>query len=409
MKPLADEVAAARGLEFEKAVTVTPLPFAEYAARLGASTIDGAASKAPAWRALGLLNGELDVAAVGLQAINDAPAFYDSATKTILVSDDLAAQAHLYRFAMHRALTAALLDQRFEWSTRVATASPASAFAIRATIDADALAVANKLAAADQPEALSTEVSAYSQGHVAAVASSPYASAVAGRAGAALRPLAESKSQDSTALAAFEQASPNSDSLFDVAHPVATVASPAGTQGMMFWYYVLASRIDDAQAWAAATRWSGDSLAAPTGTTSGCVDATIAAADPEGAAVLLLAFTSWATTAPAESTTTVAPIDGNQVEIKACDPGAAVAATIPTKVPVAFGAAGVEHALVQAAVAGAIGSTIDAACLVNAARQRPLVLTSPADDAPVIAVGWQPAYVAANIDLAASCTAVPAG
>jgi hypothetical protein len=181
---------------------------------------------------------------------------------------------------------------------------------------------------------------------------------------------------------------------------------------MMFWYYVLASRIDDAQAWSAAVRWSGDSLtvAAATDSPSNCVDATIAAADPEGAAVLLLAFTSWASIGPAEATTTVAPIDGNQVAIRACDPGAAVTAAILTKIPVAWGGAGVEQALVQAAVSGAAnGSTVDAACLVSAARQRPVTLTAATDDAPVVSVGWQPAYVAANIDLAASCSALPAG
>ena len=118
----------------------------------------------------------------------------------------------------------------------------------------------------------------------------------------------------------------------------------------MFWYYVLASRIDDGQAWSAAVRWTGDSMVTSTGAASQCVDAKVAAADPDGAAVLLAAFPSWAAAAPAESATTVVPIEGNQVAIRACDPGAAVTAQLPVKVPVAFGGAGVERALVQAAV-----------------------------------------------------------
>jgi hypothetical protein len=32
-------------------------------------------------------------------------------------------------------------------------------------------------------------------------------------------------------------------------------------------------------------------------------------------------------------------------------------------------------------------------------------LTSPADDAPVLAIGWQAAYVAANLDLGTGCVA----
>jgi hypothetical protein len=179
---------------------------------------------------------------------------------------------------------------------------------------------------------------------------------------------------------------------------------------MMFWYYVLASRIDDAQAWSAAVRWTGDSIATSTGPAGQCVDAKITAGDPDGAAVLLVTFTSWASFAPAESGTTVSQGEGNQIAIRACDPGAAVSALAPPKVPVLFGAAGVEHALVQAAAAAAApGSKIDAACLVTAARGRTATLTSPADEAPVFAVGWQPPYVDANLELATACVTAPAG
>jgi hypothetical protein len=211
---------------------------------------------------------------------------------------------------------------------------------------------------------------------------------------------------DPTALAALEQATPVSDDIFDARRPPAIVASPPGTQGMMFWYYVLASRLDDAQAWSAASRWMGDSVVTSTDATSQCVDAKIAAADADGAAVLLASFTSWAATAPAESATVVVPIEGNQIAIRACDPGVVVSAQLPARVPVAFGGAGVERALLEAANSAAGDATVDAACLITAARQRGPVFASPADDAPVVAVGWQPAYVAANLDLGAGCVVV---
>ena len=115
--------------------------------RLASSTIDTTTDPAPVWRALGLLNGELDLDAIGRQAMNDSPAFYDPATKTIFVSNDLKAFEHLYRFALRRSLTTALLDQQFDWSARLSTTSPAAALGLRATIDGDALAVANALAA----------------------------------------------------------------------------------------------------------------------------------------------------------------------------------------------------------------------------------------------------------------------
>ena len=175
----------------------------------------------------------------------------------------------------------------------------------------------------------------------------------------------------------------------------------------MFWYYVLASRIDDGQAWSAAARWTADSLTTAAGAPSLCVDATFSAADAAGAAVVLAAFQTWAAAAPPESTTTVtpAPADANQIAIRACDPGAVLTAGLVARVPVVFGGSGVEQALVQSAVSAAQGTKVDAACLIAAARARGTVFSAPGDDAPVLAVDWQSPYVAANIDLASGCVA----
>jgi hypothetical protein len=63
--------------------------------------------------------------------------------------------------------------------------------------------------------------------------------------------------------------------------------------------------------------------------------------------------------------------------------------------------------LAQAAFSAAGAAKVDVACLITAARQRGTVLTSPADDAPVLAHDWQSAYVSANLDLAAGCPAAP--
>jgi hypothetical protein len=408
MKPLADDVAAARGLQFKVPVDVTELPVGDYATRLAESVVGGRVTSAPTWRALGLLNGELDLETIGRQALTDSPAFYDPTSKTILVSNDLKVHEHLYRFALHRALATALLDQQFDWSSRAATASPAAALGLRATIDGDALAIANALAANDGPDQLAPDVLAFVQGHSNTVSPSQYIATLAGRAGVALRPTIASMTTDRASLAALEQGMPTSDAAFDAVRSANVTPSPPGTQGMMFWYYVLASRIDDTQAWSAVIHWTNDSLATSTGSASQCVDAKVGAGDTDGAAALLAAFQAWAATATPESTTTVTPIDGNQVAIRACDPGASVTAPLPPKIPVAFGGAGVERALVQAAVSAAGVAKVDPACLITAARQRGTVLTLPADDAPVLAVNWQSAYVAANLDLATGCVAAPA-
>ena len=211
VKPLADEVAAARGLQFKVAVEVSPLPVGDYAKRLAGSTAGLQPDDAPAWRALGLLNGEFDLDSIGRQAMNDSPAFYDPASKTIYVPDDLAAQEHLYRFAMHRAMTAALLDQQFDWGARVATATPGSALALRAVIDGDALAVANSLSANDAPDQLAPEQAAYTQGHGTTAATSPYAATIIGRAGVTIRETVAATADDRASLDTLEQVTPVSD------------------------------------------------------------------------------------------------------------------------------------------------------------------------------------------------------
>ena len=160
LKPLADGVATQRGLQFKLSVPVTEVPVADYAKRLAGSTIDSTTDHAPVWRALGLLNGEFDLEAIGRQASNDSPAFYDPATKTIFVSADLKSFEHLYRFALRRSLATALLDQQFQWSARLSTTSTAAALGLRATIDGDALAVANALAVTDAPDQLGADSSA---------------------------------------------------------------------------------------------------------------------------------------------------------------------------------------------------------------------------------------------------------
>jgi hypothetical protein len=403
LKPLADGVAAQRGLEFKLSVKVTEVPVADYARRLASSAIDTTTDHAPTWRALGLLNGEFDLDAIGRQSLNDSPAFYDPATKTIFVSNDLRAFEHLYRFAMRRSLTMALLDQQFDWSARVSKTLPAAALGLRATIDGDALAVANALAMSDAPDQLAPEYLSFVQGHGDTVSPSQYAAIITGRPGAVMRPTIASLANDPVSLATLEQATPSNDAVLDAGRLASTAVSTPTTQGMMFWYYVLASRIDDGQAWSAAARWTSDSLTKSVGTPNSCINATFGAADADGAAAALVAFQTWASLAPVESTTSVAPIDGNQIAIQACDPGPVLTAALPVKVPVIFGGAAVERALVQSAVSAARNTRVDAACVVNAARARGTAFSSPSDNAPVLAVDWQPAYVAANIDLAATC------
>ena len=207
---------------------------------------------------------------------------------------------------------------------------------MRATVDGDALNVANTLAAGDAPDQLAPELLAFVQAHGSAVSPSQYASALIGRAGVAMRPTIAAMAGVPDAVSQLERTTPANDSVLDAARlPDGAAAAPSSSQGMIFWYYVLASRIDDTQAWSAVAHWTGDSLSQSVNEGAQCLDAKVGAGDADGAAAMLAAFQSWASLAPAESITTVAPIDGNEVAIRACDPGAVLTAPLPTKVPVA--------------------------------------------------------------------------
>ena len=340
--------------------------------------------------------------------MNDSPSFYDPATKTIFVSNDLKAFEHLYRFAMRRSLTTALLDQQFDWSARLSKTSPAAALGLRATIDGDALAVANALAVSDAPDQLAPEYLSFVQGH----GEHDFAIAVRGNhhrsVQAVMRPTMASLANDPVSLATLEQATPSNDAVLDVAR--ARADHGVGTTDAGDDVLVLRARQPD-------RRWPGvvggrsldERLADDVGWYSGpCIDATFGAADADGAAAALVAFQTWASVAPVESTTTVTPIDGNQIAIQACDPGAVLTAALPVKVPVVFGGSGCRarsRAIRRQRRSEHQGRLRHASSA--RARARGTVFSSPSDDAPVLAVDWQPAYVAANIDLAATC--VPAG
>jgi hypothetical protein len=331
--PLANAVESERGLHFTKDIPVTTLQVADYsvkiAASLGGLTVDATPRIESTWRALGLTSGTLNVGATGLAAAVDSPAFYDPAAKQIYVLADLEPQ--LRSFALHRALTMALLDQQFKWSSQLTQAAPAVVLGTRAVFDADAIAVALRLISdrdrvvlPDQQRALAAA------NNVAANDPSPFATATVGRIGLPLWPYLDSLGPDERN--ALEQSGVMTDShAFDLRRLTAGATDSVGTttQGMLFWYHVLASRVDDDLAWKAALGWRGDDVKVDTTGTTTCVNATVTI-DAAAAQAATFAFTAWAATAPMESTTSMTPGAGAAGQatftVHACDPGAAVPA-----------------------------------------------------------------------------------
>ena len=113
---MAAEVETARGLTFDHSIELETVPPSALAAPI-VTVAGGYAEATPTQdesqlRAFGLLNTSFDTTDIGLAAMADSPAFYDPTTDSIVVVDQLA--DGLRTFAIHRALTMALLDQHFK-------------------------------------------------------------------------------------------------------------------------------------------------------------------------------------------------------------------------------------------------------------------------------------------------------
>jgi hypothetical protein len=331
LAPLAKEVETARGLTFQKSVPVETLPPSEFAIRIVSSTggypDSTRALDQSELRALGLLNFTFDTGKIGLAAMADSPAFYDPSDGTIYVVDQLAPELKTY--AMHRALTMALLDQRFGWGARVNGASPAVQRGTRALYDGDALAVARALLDAvpgdDLRTALNKELFAMYSQYSIPISPSPFVSISAGRFGLALEPYFRGLSNDDRTLLETDAAVTDGQAL-DLRRLVggAPEVPKPSSRGVLFWYHSLAGRVDTDVAWKTALAWQNDELEVTAKDGAVCVKGVVLF-DPAAKDVVTAAFTGWASAAPPASTTTVtfalpagAPME---ITVNACDPG----------------------------------------------------------------------------------------
>ena len=330
VEPLAKEVEVARGLEFYRAVDVSTLPADEYAlalARFSLGLTDETIEQTGGeWRALGLLSGTTNIDAIGMAALADSPAFYDPASKTISVVEDLPDE--LMTFAMHRALTMALLDQHFGWGDRVGDGSPAVARGTRALYDADALATAISMVDDTERTDITVQLFGMYGDYNIPASPSPFASTVSGRLGVVLWPYFRDLPADERDTIETD-ATLTDGAVLDIRRLVAGTSETgtANSRGMLFWYHVLAARVDDELAWRAALTWQGDDVSTVSGSAGSCVTA-VFQADPAGASVVDMAFQQWAAAAPAQAPATVAATDtptAHQLTVNACDPGPTVA------------------------------------------------------------------------------------
>lgn len=351
----ADAVASAMGLAFTADVPVVELPFDEFttesSARLAQDDAEVRRTLAGEWRSLGLLTGQLDLPAMAAAAAVETPAYYDPAANRIVIIEEL--PAALRSFALDRALGALLVDQHRPWSDSLDEQPWSVQVGSRAWAEAIALETAQSLLEPDARSVVLEQMLRLAVDEGVAASPSPYATTLLGRLGVAafpvvgwardaadwadgtgdgswlepvtpVGPVADAQVLDATRLLGGRTESPGDDS-----------------RGMLFWYHVLASRLDDDEAWRTAALWRDDRVEVRDSGSVLCVAAEFSVSNRDLRAAEK-AFGRWAAAAPADSltmvTATEVTIDFGVVTVDACDPGVAVATTDGSPV-LALGAA----------------------------------------------------------------------
>ena len=368
LAPIADEVAAARELTWDHSVRVIPLTPFEYSSRLAQSILGINGDTEPAfageWRAMGLAEGPVELISIGSEAVAARPAFFDVDTDVVYAVDSLTGPLRVE--ALRRALTEALIAQQPDATLGVA-GSPEH-LAARLLREADAVTLVQSFP--DESDEVDTVRSQRNALVVPVGGQSRYpVDLIVGDAGVTSFFAAATGTAGRASIAALR---PQSDAaLLDVGRPMSSLPDPVsaggGTQrGMVYWYYVLASRLPSTEAWQAATAWNGDDVVVTgPGPVGGlvCITAAIATTDAAGRDRLMAALTQWSVSAPPEAATTVS-LTENRIDVSSCDPG--LAANTITNQAIPFGDAMIERALV-----GNLDSVSDAvrACTAGAVRQ----------------------------------------
>jgi hypothetical protein len=280
----------------------------------------------------------------------------------------------LRELSMDRALTMALLDQHYDWSTQVVELEPAARAAVLALFDGDAVSTARAIvdpSEADEAD-LRDQIDGLLADHAEDSVGAPRFAVdlVSGTGGVSTLFDLVDRADGVQGRDELLRSKVRTDAgLYDVTRGVEYRPEDLGgatdqTRGLMYWYYVLAGRIPSADAWDASLAWDGDSVVVSETANGVCVESTIATVDEVGRLRLLDALQRWAAGAPLESATAVTEIGTEQISVFACDPGAE-ADSVTNEVIAPFGESAVELEVVDQLRATSVDQQ---ACVINAVR-----------------------------------------
>jgi hypothetical protein len=404
IKPIADEVAKLRGLEFEHPVPVTFLSDAAFDKKVSINDKLSKQDRADLnhneseFRAIGLMAGGVDLAdAIDSFQSSGVLAFYSPKTKRVTVKGtDVDVST---RVTLAHELTHALQDQHFDLLHLQSEARRTnSSSALTALVEGDAVRVQQlyeaQLSSADQ--------AAYEQAQ-SADSSAAFDEIRANGVPDAITALFEApyslgpimlglvKAQQKDGIDKLFLAPPTTDASFltpstllehvktvKVATPKLATNEKAIDKPDVFGsyalYLMLAGRGDAGAALSAADGWGGDAMVTFTRAGTTCVRAGFVGRSSAATTALADAIATWAASMPGGTATSAQK--GNVVTLTACDPGAA-AADPPNSATGALIVAELRNEVLRQVVGGGIPITT-ADCIATRLVRDPVL-------APVIA------------------------
>lgn len=315
LAPLAEQIEAERGVEFEEVVELVEQPTAEYADTVARAVLGAdPASRVAVWRALGVASGEPDVVALGVQLAQIHPAVYDPQAGTIVRQAGVRADL---RPALEAALDAQLAEAEAE-SIGVLGPVPAERLGAASPDVSDGGPLTPPVGAVDAAEQVVADL-AVTDAPLADVPPAdgpPFGALPIDYQEAAAARLTPALGGRPPALPATTLAPEATLAAGDV-----PVAGPVALS-LDDWALVWANRLpaESVATLTAATTANSVRTFDRAGTL--CVGAMFEAGNELFAAALVNDLGRWAAAAPAEAQAMVTQVAPTYVQLTACDPGA---------------------------------------------------------------------------------------
>ncbi len=312
----AEAVEIGREVEFAESLAIVAEPTDDFDSRLGAQLAPLPADELVRWRALGLLSGTVDDAAIARQLAGWQDALYSTADGQVY--HDLGAAGAELDARLVQEMTAASLDQQFSWSAGQAQRTLDAAAATSAEVLRQSRALQQSSAFDAELPPVPSEAAATLPPVVAYRLLAPH---VFAEFDASIGP--DDGTNPLAGLGANGPGLLGRETSVVAAGSDPNASDAAGlAQDRSFWYLVFAAYLDAGTAHLASEAVVESSLTvAPLGATE-CVSATFSGGGVDQTATLRSALTAWAAAAPAEMSSSFQVLPDGALQLVSCDPGA---------------------------------------------------------------------------------------